>query len=260
MRRELNSTDTITLLCEDTVDGIFTAIYKAWELGTGHTAVQVEDGTSMSLFSTYRKVDTDSDIAFRVARSVSRKISEEAYGMIYNSALSDRPGKAQYIYKFLQKGFKAGSDIVNYLQDDDVRNVYEMSGFVWRESHKYMGFVRFEELESGILCSRINPRSNVIPLLAEHFNDRLNQENWMILDTNRNFAAVHRKGEEALLIKGVTEEQLSSMGKLSEREKEFQSLWDCFYHTIAISERKNDRQQMLMMPKRYRKYMKAENN
>lgn len=256
----MNNTDTITLLCEDTVDGIFTAIYKAWEIGTKHTEVQVEDGMTMSLFSSYKKVDADAQLAFRVADSISRKISDEAYGLIYNAALSDRSGKAQYIYRFLQKGFKVGKEIINYLQDDDVRNVYEMSRFVWRESHKYMGFVRFEELESGVLCSRINPRSNVVPLIAEHFSDRLNQENWVILDTNRNFAAVHRKGEEALLINGVTEEQLNSMGELSEREKEFQSLWDCFYHTIAISERKNDRQQMLMMPKRYRKYMKAENS
>ena len=39
-------------LCEDTIDGIFTAIYRAWADGTSHTDVRVRTNDTMSLFGT----------------------------------------------------------------------------------------------------------------------------------------------------------------------------------------------------------------
>lgn len=249
----------ITVLCDDTIDGIFTAVYKAWEIGTGRTFVRVDDGGFMSMLPDSIYAETDIQLSLRVAESIRKKISEEAYTMVYRAALSGHKGKAQYIYGFLQKGFRTGRRIVDYLQDDDVRNVYEMSRNVWYESHRYMGFVRFEELGSGVLISRIAAKANIIPLLADYFADRLKQENWIILDTGRSFAAVHKKGCMPLLFDNITDEQLCSIGELSDKEKEFQDLWSCFYHTIAIDERKSRARNMLMMPKCYRRYMTAEN-
>lgn len=248
-----------TLLCDDTIDGIFTAIYKAWEIGPGRTSVMVDDGGFMSMLPGHIRIETDIQLSVKVSQSIRNKISEEAYTMVYQAALSDKNGKAQCIYRFLQKGFRTGARIIDYLQDEDVRNVYEMSRYVWHESHKYMGFVRFEEVAGKVLVSKIAARANVIPLLADYFADRLSQENWIILDTDRNFAAIHRSGCIPLLFDNITEEQLSLIGGLSDKEKEFQDLWSCFYNTIAIEERKNLRQQMSVMPKRYRRYMTAEN-
>lgn len=249
----------IVLLCDDTVDGILTAIYRAWEIGTSKTQVKVEDGDTMALFCEYRTSATDIRLSSKVAGAIKRKISEEAYELVYQAALSDRKGKAQHIYKFLQKGFRIGRNVVDYRQDEDVQSVCEMSRFTWYEAHRYMGFVRFEEFADGILVSRINPRSNIIFLLAEHFSDRLRQENWLILDTERSLAAVHAAGAAPVLAEGISEDAVLAVCGISESEREFQNLWDCFYHTISIDERVNNRQQLLMMPKRYRRYMRAEN-
>lgn len=248
------------LLCEDTIDGIFTAIYKAWEMGTSKTIVQVAGNNELLLFAKYINVDTDEVLANKVANSIKQKISDRAYSYIYQAALSNDIDKAQSIYRFLVKGFRIGSRIVDCLQDNDVCTVFEMSRFVGREAHNYLGFVRFEELSNGVLMSKINPKSNVIPIIADHFSDRFRNEDWVIVDTNRNFAALHRHGIGHILISDISEEQVNSFSNVSDKELEFQQLWQCFFSTIAIKERANKKQQNLMMPYRYRKYMKVENN
>ena len=71
--------------CEDSLDGIFTAIYDAWDSGYGLMNVRIEvlngrdDCYNMELFSEYIPVETNEEKAEKVARSIRYKISEEAY-------------------------------------------------------------------------------------------------------------------------------------------------------------------------------------
>jgi hypothetical protein len=220
-------------LCEDTVDGIFTAIYHAWEEGTSHTDVRVSNNQSMSLFEEYVSVTTDSALAVKVADAIHRKLSSEVYDYTYQAALSDDECKASVIYHFLQKAFRTGRDIICHLQDEDVMRIFELSRRTGREAHLYLGFVRFEE----------------------HFSDRLHNENWIILDTVRNFAAVHSANKGYFLTTDITEKSLNEFSSISEKELEFHTLWQNFFHSIAITERNNPALQRNLMPLRYRKYM-----
>lgn len=247
--------NTITVyLCEDTVDGIFSAIYRAWEAGTSHTDVRVKDNFSCRLFEEYIEAPADISLAQKVRRSIINKLSDEVYSYVYQAALSCDSDKASVIYHFLQKAFRIGPRILDYLQDSDVMRVFELSRLVGREAHKYLGFVRFEELENGILAGRINPHSNIVPIIAEHFADRLHNENWLLLDTPRNLAAVHASGKGYMLHLGITEAALKSLS-LSPEENDFRQLWNRFFDTIAIKERVNPELQRTMMPLRYRTYM-----
>ena len=45
--------------CEDSVDGIFTAIYKAWEYGTSRSSVEINICATMKLFVQYADVEAD---------------------------------------------------------------------------------------------------------------------------------------------------------------------------------------------------------
>lgn len=247
--------DKIICVCEDTVDGIFTAVYKAWEIGTAKTSIEIRGLKTMTLFAEYIDVDTDMELASKVASSINRKLSQEVYFYVYRAALSNHIEKAQYIYEFLIKAFRTGKDIMNHLQDESVMKVFELSRKVGFEIHRYYGFVRFVELENGVLSARINPLANVVPILAEHFSDRLHNENWIILDTTRNLAAVHRAGVGFVLTYDISEKELNLFSHKSENEEKYQLLWKRFFDTIAIQERKNKKLQQQMMPLRYRKYM-----
>lgn len=245
----------LTFLCEDTIDGIFTAIYKAWEEGTSHTHIQVSGLTSMQLFTEYVNVTTDSALALKVADSIRRKLSPEVYLWCCHTALSDVEHKGELLYTFLRKAFKTGPSIINMLQDNTVMEVFEISRRISREASHYLGFVQFEELSNKVLISRINPRCNIIPLIAPHFADRLHCENWIILDTNRNFCAINSAGNGYVLSYDVDEQSLLSIGPISEKEQEYKDLWKNFFSTIAIDARKNPQLQRNMLPLRFRKYM-----
>ena len=247
--------DKIICVCEDSVDGIFTAIYKAWEIGTSKTLIEIRGIKTMTLFAEYIEVNTDTELASKVAASIHSKISEEVYYYVYRAALSDDSDKAQYIYEFLLKAFRMGKDIIHKLQDESVMKIFELARKVGNESHKYLGFVRFCELENGILSAKINPLANVVSIVAEHFADRLHNENWVILDTTRNIAAVHRAGYGFVLTNDISEQDLDQFSNKSENEEKYQLLWNRFFDTIAIDERKNKKLQQQLMQLRYIKYM-----
>lgn len=245
-------------LCDDTVDSIFTAIYLAWSAGTSHTDVRVRSDETRSFLEQYEETRTEPVLAMKVARSILQKLSGEVYNAVYHACLSEDGGKASCVYRFLRKAFRTGPGIIDCLYDEDVLKIFQLSRTVQNEAHHYLEFVRFEELENGVLASRICPRANVVPLVMEHFCDRLFNENWIILDTVRNLAAVHSAHGSCVLSSDITEEQLLSFSGLSEKEQQFQALWKRFFDTIAIEERINPDLQRSLMPLRFRKYMQAE--
>lgn len=101
-------------LCEDTPEGIFTGIYKAWEMGVNETGVEVEGYQTMSLFAQYEQIETDWELAQKVVRSVKAKISPHVYEQIYRAALSIEEDKAQTIFQYMRKAFRMGERIVIY--------------------------------------------------------------------------------------------------------------------------------------------------
>lgn len=257
--RNIYSTANITIyLCDDSVEGVFTAIYKAWEAGTSHTDVRVRNNSSISFFEDYIDVETDKSLSEKVASSILRKLSFEIYMNIYYACLSDDENKASYIYHFLQKAFKCGSAIMNKLQDDDVNRIYKLRRAVGNEAGHYREFIRFEELENGVLAGRIEPRYNIVPLIADYFADRMHNEHWIILDTKRSISAVHVAYKGYAFTDQITETDLLNFSGLSEKEADFQALWKRFFDTIAIEERINPKLQRSLMPLRFRKYMNAE--
>lgn len=256
----INTTPTITVyLCDDCVEGIFTAIYKAWEAGTSHTDVRIRNNGSISFFEDYIKVETDKLLSEKVASSILRKLSFEVYMNVYYACLSDDEDKASYIYHFLQKAFKFNGNIMNKLHDNDVNRIYRLRRAVGNEAGRYREFIRFEELENGVLAGRIEPKYNIIPLITDHFADRMHNEHWIILDTKRSISAVHVAYKGYAFTDQITEANLLNFSGLSKKEADFQALWKRFFDTIAIEERINPNLQRNLMPLRFRKYMKAEN-
>jgi len=254
----ISATNITVYLCDNCAEGIFTAIYKAWEAGTSHTDVRVRNNSSISLFEDYIDVPTDKMLSEKVASSILRKLSFEVYMNVYYACLSDDENKASYIYHFLQKAFKSGKDIMNKLQDNDVNRIYKLRRAVGNEAGYYREFIRFQELENGVLAGRIEPKYNIVPLIADHFADRMHNEHWIILDTKRSISAVHVAYKGYAFTDQITEADLLNFSGLSEKETDFQALWKRFFDTIAIEERINPKLQRNLMPLRFRKYMTAE--
>lgn len=239
-------------VCENTLEGILTAVHMAYLSRYGHKYISIEtiDSYEPELFCLQTDVVTDIKKAESVAHAIMEKISFEAWQWIRLACASSELHKAQAVYRFLNLGFLTGRDTCSRLADDHVLAIFKMQRSVRRELDKLRGFVRFHELDSGILFSQIAPKHQQLYFLGEHFMDRMPGENWAIYDEGRSMACIHRAHEDAVLIREV-QEFSSEFLNHSQKEKDFISLWKTFFDHIEIKERRNLKLQMNMMPKRY---------
>ena len=253
----MNATTTV-YMCEDNFESILSAIYRAWSEGTSHTDVRVKSMDTFSFFEEYIESATDSVLSAKVADSIIRKLSYEIYYYTYCICMSNQPDKASCAYKFLQTAFRNGTKVIDMLYNPYVSRAYELKRAVSNDACRYREFIRFEELDNGILVGRIAPTHNIVAMIANHFADRMPMENWIILDTIRSAAVVHSAGHGYILTESISEEQLFKAHAYSQTEDCFQDLWKRFFDTIAIKERINPKLQRNLMPLKCRTYMKAE--
>ena len=264
--------------CEDSVDGIFTAVYDAWDSGLGLRNVTVQTGENQNyqLFADYREVETDHDKAAKVANTIRDKMGIEDYEILYQAALSHSLDKGEAIFGTMVLGLAVlrQKNINRNLREACVMRVFELARAVQTEAHHYRMFVRFRELdgpkryhedciparqmeadwEQGIMFCEIEPKHQVLALLGDHFSDRFPGMNFMIYDRTHRECLVHRARMRWVILQDVTLEE-EMVHRYSEKEREYARLWKGFVNSIAIEERKNPRCQMNFMPKKYWKYM-----
>jgi len=247
-------------LCDDNIDGIFTAIYLAWSSRYGHSNIKIEEKyegskfANIELFAEYIVVDTDYFLSKKVADSIRNKISEEAYEMVCRVALSYYEGKADLIYRFLILAFAVGPTITEHLSNEIVNTMFRLDRNVSREVHHLLGFIRFSQHADGLLISVIRPKNNVLTLVTPHFADRLSQERFMIYDENRKQASIHIPGRKWILAQ-VPKLDQEKLDEISGIDDEYSNLWKSFFKSIAIKERTNPKLQRNNLPLRYRSYM-----
>ncbi len=254
--------ESIVILCEDSLEGVFTGIYEAYALRIPHESISLQLGEeeTLLLFTSYKRILPDSEKAQKVSRTLRTRFGEEDYRTICMALTSISPQKAQAVYKTVVFGLssKRKRSIFEHLADDNVRRVMELSRGANNELHHEKGFLRFQELENGILYAVIKPRDNILPVLALHFADRLPMENFIILDEGRNLYVVHPAGKEWFLMTGNEEDidhREENIWELSEEEKYYQELFLHFCHYISIESRRNLKLQRNMLPLRFRPYM-----
>lgn len=248
-------------LCEDSIDGIFTGIYDAWASRYGHKNIKlcINDTITYELFSEYITVTPDSEKSKKVGRTIIARLGMEVYQDILQAVLAhddkkknEYPDKADCIYRTLLYGFSLpdGHRILQALGNPYIARVFELSRSTGNEAHHLLGFLRFQELENGVLFSAIHPKNQVISVLAEHFADRLPQEHFMIYDATHQIAAIHKAGSGYFLM-DASNLNPDVITRLSPAEKEYQKLWCGFFDSIAIEARKNPKLQSQNIPKRF---------
>lgn len=246
----------VVYVCQDSFEGILTGIYDAWMSRKGHENVRLElEGFYQpELFCDYVEAAPSAEKFEKVAAAVRHKLSDRVYEHLYIASLSQEPDRADKMYRFLIDGFRYGEKVLSMINRDSVYEIFKMCRFVWNESHRLKEFVRFSKASGDYYISRIGPESDVLPLLAEHFADRLSGENWMIYDERRKKAAVHRalKGW-FITFPGEAEQKAIELSQ--NMGEDYEDLWKIFYDAVAIKERVNPVCQRNHLPLRFRPYM-----
>lgn len=249
------------IICEDSLEGIFTAIYDAYALREGHDRlhVQVGETDNYRLFATYLHSQPDFGKTEKVVRTLQSRLGEHVYGSICRAAASDGADKGDAVYHTVVDGITDGHGerTMENLRNPYVARTFALARRTANEVHHELEFIRFQELKQGILYARIGPENNVMPFVMPHFADRLAPEDFMIHDENRGLFGVHPARGEWYLVSGVEQEaeEMQEAVQYSDKEQQYQELFSLFHKTIAIKERGNKRLQQQMLPLRFREYM-----
>ncbi|MBQ7776454.1 MAG: TIGR03915 family putative DNA repair protein [Lachnospiraceae bacterium] len=244
--------------CEDTLEGIFTAIYNIYRdrHNLPDTRIALED--EYQLFAEYIWVETEPESAVKVMRTCQEKFGERDYYGLSMALMTQDLEKAQAVYKTIAYGLSAKTQrghLFDHLTDDYVLKAFKLSATANREAHHWVEFLRFRELENGILYAVIAPKCNVMTELMEHFSDRLPSENFAIFDEKRKLFGIHPYRKQWFLATGDELEEHFQDVKYSAAEEKYAELFRHFCKTIAIKERKNTDLQRNMLPLYFREFM-----
>ena len=264
---------------DNTLDGLLTAVFDSFFLHQ-QPEMLLGEGEQLPLFADEpHVVVTDSVKAARVWKGLEKHLSVEGLRMIAVSWLSEERTLNQPLFNFIckvcrQKVGDSSSSATDYLSlernasDADVLAVRNSCRRVLHEQLRMKQFIRFQKAKDGTYLAVVSPDHNVLSLITHHFQDRFNDQPWLIYDAKRHYgyyydgsaAPIHITFEDESavpfdLTNGKLDDEV-----LSENDRIFQDLWRTYFKAICIKERMNPKKQLSDMPRRYWKYMTEKNS
>lgn len=232
-------------LYDGSFEGLLTCVFEAYASKERDASLKNKFAYIPSFLDEVKEIKTDMEKFERVYSSIPKKISRRAQEIIYRVWLSEDENAPDLIFHFLKAGYKMGSLVTDFIQDPLINKIIDLDMKVRRESHRFLGLLRFKEISKDLFYAGYEPGYNITGLIAPHFVDRLSMP-FIIHDKKRNVSAVY-DGSEIIL----TDKIPSIPDDINSTEDEYALLWKAFFKTIAIEERKNPRAQMQFMPKKY---------
>ena len=243
------------------MDGLLTAVFDAFGLKEQPEQLLAK-GDALPLFCDHTySVTTDDEKARRVWTGLEKQLSHEAVRLISVSWLSELSELSTPLFQYVCKVFRQG-DISKNFADSDVLTVTNIARRVLHEQLRMKQFIRFQKAKDGTYLAVVSPDHNVLPIIIDHFQDRFNDQPWLIYDAKRHYGFYY-DGQTAIRITFEDEASVPfnlSDGKLNEDvlssdDQLLQNLWRTYFKAICIKERMNPRKQLQDMPRRYWKYM-----
>lgn len=249
------------LICEDSMEGILTGIYEAYQFKkdrgiASHDSIHlaVREPDQCRFFTEYHKIETVHTKAEKVTQTIAKQLGSESWHRLSMAMVSGHEDKADAVYHTIVMGLSMhDKKITDRLQEDCVHRTFECARSSENELCHFKQFLRFSELQNGMLYAKMNAKHHILPFLMPHFADRLPAENFVIYDENTQIFGLHAKYKKWYLLQGekLDEKQLV----YSEVEQMYQKLFRQFCDSIAIEARINPNLQMNMLPLRFRSNM-----
>ncbi|MBQ3634075.1 MAG: TIGR03915 family putative DNA repair protein [Bacteroidales bacterium] len=247
---------------DGSLNGLLSAVFAAFERKEQPEQL-LTSGDPLPLFADLVfSVTTDEQKALRVWTGLEKRLPREAMRLISVSWLSEQRQLNTPLFLFICKVFRLG-DISRNFADPDVLAVTNMARRVFHEQLRMKQFARFQKAKDGTYLAVIAPDNDVLPLIIDHFQDRFNDQPWLIYDAHRHYGYYYDGSADASRITFEDEKSVPfnlSDGRLnddvlSSDDHILQDLWRTYFKAICIRERLNPRRQHGEMPPRYWRYM-----
>jgi probable DNA metabolism protein len=243
---------------DNTFEGFLTLVFDAYARRAFPDRIVRED--DHLLFDTdAHTVVTDSMRAQRVWTGLRKALSPAACSTLPVVFLSELPGVEMLLFRYIRRAFADSRSPELDFGDPDVLEISKIYKKVTREAEHIRMFVRFQKTADGIFFAPVEPRCNVLPLVAGFFTDRFADQPWIVYDIRRHYGLYYDLHDTTEITFNNLDFDLAT-GKLHDRqaaedEKYFQQLWESYFKSISIKERANPRLHRQLLPKRFWKFL-----
>ena len=226
-------------------------------------------------------IPTDQDRALRVMSTLRRQCGRAAALAVTRAACSDEPDAGTAVYRFVryaideqkhracehcrkrascagrggmgpcpkQRG-RAFSDITH----PAVERLFRISRSVGQECEHMRQFVRFQHLAgegADVWFARVNPKASVVPLIMDHFVERLGVQPFIIYDEVHHLAGVYDGGDWQLVNTEGAGDLERALPDRTADEALMSEAWRTFYKSVSIDARYHPELRRQFMPKRF---------
>ncbi len=238
---------------DGTAEGMLTAIGRALAADP-EARVVPPDSTPSLLADDAEPVAADAAAADALLARIGRDLGDEWVRRVLRLLLSEEAGVDAVVCRLLALAFRHGGTVTAFHADPDIRRAAIIERDVGGETHRLKGLLRFRLLANGRLWGPVEPRHNVITLIAPHFRRRMGESRWVIHDVGRGFGIAYDPGRPLCLWHAAALEAELAAG-MDPSEADSQNLWRAYFDSIAIRSRTNARLQRQNMPARYWRHL-----
>lgn len=244
--------DRTNLICtfDSTFDGFLTVVHYTVKNRIRPVAIYPDGEAQLVLDCDILHIPTDITHADLVRRTLCDTIGFDGFKRAHHAFLACDKDSFETSYMYILYAFKHGKKLYDYRALPVINRAYQLQEKVLHEADRMKGFLRFAVMEGGVQYAPMEPENDILALIMPHFADRLKSIPFVIHDMLRHKAGVCNNG--TWFIADATD---LTPPPLSSDEQLYRSLWKNFYTAISIKERKNEKLQTQMMPKKYRKHM-----
>ena len=247
------------VLYDGTFEGFLSVVFYAYENKIVPGSIQHEKNFQDSFFAEKYQVSTEEKKARRVWNGIIKKASKHASQKIYSAFLSEMPGTEMLLFNLIRLIFDSPVNIETDFSNEYVLQTDKVFRKVMREAERVRMFVRFQKTADDIYYALFEPMYDVLPIAVKHFEDRFSDQKWMIYDVKRDYGFFYDLKE----VKDIRltnsdinlETGRASPDILGNEEQLFQKLWQNYYDSTTIKERKNRKVHMQFLPRRFWKFL-----
>lgn len=244
---------------DKTFEGLLCVVFEAYSRKLFPDILWKENEPLPLFYDQNIPVNTDEGRAKRVWKGLEKKLSKGGLSFLHLTWLSELPDVDLLLFRYIRKNIDAPHSIELNFGDPDVLEISKIWKKVNQEKHRMLQFIRFRKTADGVFFAVFEPLYNVLSLAISHFKDRFGDQRWLIYDVKRKYGyyydlqevtEVYFEQEFPYLTTGKPDDAL-----LAEDEKQFQRLWQTYFHAITIRERLNPKLHRQNMPARFWKFL-----
>ena len=193
-------------------------------------------------------IDSDVEKSNRVSKCLKNLATPYLLKDLALALKSGQEDKFTVIFNYIKCAIDNKKvDISKNFADKRVLAFSDLIKKVTNEIHRFKGFIRFEQSVDGYYYAHYTPDNDITWLLMPHFASRFSDQAFIIHDTKRNVLGMY----DGYKVTEVNAEDRQVTVYLSEDEVNFKKLWQTYYKSVNIKERKNHRLMKQFLPLKY---------